>query len=872
MNRVKWLLLGVAAFVFTGPSMFALDTSSFTPPPIKPPSPQQMAGGYWRTEGSFRPILRITNYLVNQTLLVTPVLYMADGTEYDLTPITLPAAETTGVDIIDALNKMPASLRSHVSEYGSAGVKYMWSWSNALTAMVQNLDVPRSLNFNFVLHTPMNMPGTPVSSQAVVREGMWWREDDGVEGFVAISNLSERTLSIRVQVRPSGIAAVGTVQDVQLGPHQTARLQLDFGEGKTGGVRITYKGFEHDVVLAGGLENDSEGYSAQIPFVLVDNTTAATDIGVGSTGLMNGAPDPMMMFPDGTIFHMYFALRNVSSLTVAVTPTLYYMAGGTAKSVTLANLLLPAGQTRLWNGDELLHKAGLDGLTGSLNVVFTYHSRPTDVLIATGSLDQSKTYVFEVEPQRLGTGSSRLLGDWSVADGNDTMISLLNPASRAHDISLTLYFAGGKYVLSLHLAPGESKMFNVSEIIMMSQSSGSNQPAIPAMITQGSAQMFGQAETNPGLGVIVSIAVFNVRTATCGNHCPNCFGYTGDVYISCLSCVVAVGQTATFADYALGQNGIWLNITNGSDWGATTWSVQSGNVTKTGFGTFLANGVGNFGVGATTTVNAYPNDCPTGSHGLCPPILLVPTGGGTAKPTISGPNTLWWFKGLTLGVSGYATQLTLTASAGTSYQWGILSGYDKISLPGSNQTSTQQVNSIGQSVTANDVSVTVAVNGITSDPFRLTVRAPYALGADSQHLNPVYLPDSTYAWVTDIYYVVVDNFLVPLPVAVDINENWNSPLVHVYPGENWVQPAPNSLGCGMTTASAELEDTIYGERSSRTPTPVYNANPSGQLVQYWGQEWRVGSCITGYGPRVETDILQKYTDHAAYSSVVTPAP
>ena len=627
MNRVKWLLLGVAAFVFTGPSMFALDTSSFTPPPIKPPSPQQMAGGYWRTEGSFRPILRITNYLVNQTLLVTPVLYMADGTEYDLTPITLPAAETTGVDIIDALNKMPASLRSHVSEYGSAGVKYMWSWSNALTAMVQNLDVPRSLNFNFVLHTPMNMPGTPVSSQAVVREGMWWREDDGVEGFVAISNLSERTLSIRVQVRPSGIAAVGTVQDVQLGPHQTARLQLDFGEGKTGGVRITYKGFEHDVVLAGGLENDSEGYSAQIPFVLVDNTTAATDIGVGSTGLMNGAPDPMMMFPDGTIFHMYFALRNISSLTVAVTPTLYYMAGGTAKSVTLANLLLPAGQTRLLNGDDLLHKAGLDGLSGSLNVVFAYHSRPTDVLIATGSLDQSKTYVFEVEPQRLGTGSSRLLGDWSVADGNDTMISLLNPASRAHDISLTLYFAGGKYVLSLHLAPGESKMFNVSEIIMMSQSSGSNQPAIPAMITQGSAQMFGQAETNPGLGVIVSIAVFNVRTATCGNHCPNCFGYTGDVYISCLNCVVGIGQTATFADYALGQNGIWLNITNGSDWGATAWSVVSGNVTKTGFGTFLANSAGDFSVGAYTTVNDYPNDCPQGSRGLCPSIPLVPPNG-----------------------------------------------------------------------------------------------------------------------------------------------------------------------------------------------------------------------------------------------------
>jgi hypothetical protein len=118
----------------------------------------------------------------------------------------------------------------------------------------------------------------------------------------------------------------------------------------------------------------------------------------------------------------------------------------------------------------------------------------------------------------------------------------------------------------------------------------------------------------------------------------------------------------------------------------------------------------------------------------------------------------------------------------------------------------------------------------------------------------------------------VDNFLTALPLNVDANENWNAPLVSDYPGTNWRQPVPNSLGCGATFNNAELEDFIAGEAPSRIPKPIYNANQNGADVQHWGQEWRIGTCVTGAGPRVETDTLQKYVDHAAYNNVVTPAP
>ena len=50
---------------------------------------RDVAGGFWRTDRDFEPILHIRNVLETSLLKVTPVLWMADGTEYDLPPVTL---------------------------------------------------------------------------------------------------------------------------------------------------------------------------------------------------------------------------------------------------------------------------------------------------------------------------------------------------------------------------------------------------------------------------------------------------------------------------------------------------------------------------------------------------------------------------------------------------------------------------------------------------------------------------------------------------------------------------------------------------------------------------------------------------------------
>jgi len=89
--------------------------------------------------------MRIKNVLLNQALDVTPELYLADGAVYRLTPVHLEAAGIAQVNIRNELDHLPASLKSHLSEFGMAGVEYKWSWP-AVIVTVQNTDEILSLS------------------------------------------------------------------------------------------------------------------------------------------------------------------------------------------------------------------------------------------------------------------------------------------------------------------------------------------------------------------------------------------------------------------------------------------------------------------------------------------------------------------------------------------------------------------------------------------------------------------------------------------------------------------------------------------------------------------------------------------------------
>jgi len=690
-------------------TLFAFSAfASTTPPshPLKPAVAQGAGGGFWRVDHSFKSTIAVTNVLEIAPITVTPVLYMADGTRYALDPVTLEVAGVASVDINQALSKAPAAIRSHISDFGSASIEYMWSWSGAVFATVENLDVARSLVFHFPMRVPPSKAATPGK---ITTEGLWWKHDNDIGGFVAVTNTTKIAITAHLSVFPSGPGR-HSERELALAPSSTQRIDLttmlsEIDKASEGGLTITYKGGPSDLNISGGLENPAIGYSAKIPFATKGGTPDTSQFMTASVGVMVGDADPMMMFPAGTRFIPYAVFRNISTKKALVAPSVQYMESGQAKSARLQPFELKGNESLQMDVPKALAKAGLDKLSGEVTLMFSSNGLSDDLLLATGSVDQTGTYVFEVECKGVGASDAKMLAKWSVADGNDTMVSLWNSGDKDQDLNVTLYFSGGQYKVPVHLAKNASSMFNVSEIIMMQQPD-SDGNTIQASAQSGSAVLSGAKGESEHINVSVSVGTFNVKTATCGTTCPTCLGYT-NYYVSPTPNSTNLGSSLSYAATAINQRGGSSDQTFNSSWSSDNSSIGSSQ----GSGTYSAVGVGSFTATAYIVLMDPNPDCPATGHSPCPTSPWSGPGSGSVFPTvqISGNANIPMLAAGTTGRDNVTLTATGNPSGGT-YQWSAVSG-------GSNVT-------LANATTANVIVKSVAVG-------TATIRVDYTLNGQS---------------------------------------------------------------------------------------------------------------------------------------------
>jgi len=77
----------------------------------------------------------------------------------------------------------------------------------------------------------------------------------------------------------------------------------------------------------------------------------------------------------------------------------YWMEGATARVAQLQKLILTPWKTPRLDVTSLLATITLKNFNGSINLVLDVEAKPGNVLMASGSVDQKNTYVFEVIPQ-----------------------------------------------------------------------------------------------------------------------------------------------------------------------------------------------------------------------------------------------------------------------------------------------------------------------------------------------------------------------------------------------------------------------------------------------------------------------------------------
>jgi len=618
---------------------------------VRPTVDQVLSAGLWRVDRSFQSSIQVNNRHIFQHRTVIPVLYMADGTEYYLPTVDVAPNSLATISINSAIENAPPQVSSHLSLYGSASIHFLAPTTGSISAAIQILDVANSLNFVYAFHAPDRM-----DAEQHTFDGLWWHRDAGVTGFVGLANRTPVSVQVSVQVIGAGGAAIAP-QTIVLPGHSTQLLSLDDiaatlprNQSLMGGLHVVFTGKSSDVMISGGLENQSEGYSALIPFVMHDAATdAPSSMTLASTGMMVGLPDPTMKFPKGTAFFPYTYLRNASSSSMQVNRALYYtLAGGGGQRVALPSLAIGAGSTVQVPLD--FGSIGLGSFNGQITETFSTVSNPGDLLAATGSTDQTANYVFEVLPQFVTTTKSLQSEYWHVGNSYDTMTTVWNSGTAAEDLLITFSFSGGKgnYKLPVHLAPGAATVIDMAELIAEAKPDAEGS-LIPSSTRGGGMIVSGPSDLMDEINVILSEGTFSVFGATCVPVCYSCGPTLEGFALAPVPIQSPIGATTQLVATVTVSTGTKLTETASTKWSSLDTTIASvatgGMVTAVAAGTTTIDGVIDW---ADETRTCYPIACESLLYeGQAPvtvqiPTFFTPTAAGALLNTFCAANSAYY--------------------------------------------------------------------------------------------------------------------------------------------------------------------------------------------------------------------------------------
>jgi hypothetical protein len=604
--------------------------------PHKPLVPRSMIGGLWMIDANFKSTIYLKNYVHISPITVTPVLYLSNGKNFTLPDVILEPDGTATININEALGKQGIAPWATLSGY--VQIKYQWPW-DALCVMVRDVDVVHSLIYTYFLRSfPQTLTSTgPGNTQESHHaEGMWWKQEAEVSGFLALANPTNDAVQAQVEITDDQANVLGQ-HTVTVSPHGTKMWtvpELQYAKSSQGGIRVSYNGPEFSIFVSGGLQDQSVGYSANIPFISSPPTANdSKPLSFSELGLMTGAADPMLSFPAGTTFTPYSLVHNVSDWPISVTPSLYWMRAGAPRSFRPSAFPLGPHQTISLDVPSLLAQSGLKDFNGTFNLILDVPGNSRGLLMASGSVDRSNTYVFEVLPRGVSETMAQGISYWSIANGDDTMVTLWNPADEAQDFIVNFFFSGGHYEYPIHLGPRVTLNFNVSEIVH-NQLPDREGNVIPPTVHEGSIEISGAQGIAEEILLAGAAATYNIQKATCGGECYQCSQTVMDAFLGITPFSVVASTQLQLTCTETIKGGHQLSCTSGA-----TWSSSNTKVATVSAGLVTGVSAGSVAMGATTAPTntgdgSYCEDPPT----YCPEAPFQATGAAgsvTPLPTVS---------------------------------------------------------------------------------------------------------------------------------------------------------------------------------------------------------------------------------------------
>jgi len=354
-----------------------------------------------------------------------------------------------------------------------------------------------------------------------------------------------------------------------------------------------------------------------------------------------------------------------------------------------------------------------------------------------------------------------------------------------------------------------------------------------------------------------------------------------------------------YLDSTWSNNGVTLgqNAADTASAGTTVWRKYWTNLQSAGPGTYVLSNTHN---AWNVRCSYWDNRTITGDQ----KTVVRP-----ARPDyLAGHPTALMYLGSRVSLDGaYSAQTVFTPGAANgapeSPVYAVSAGGSKMSLSCTNctnPTATAIAASAGCQVY--DVVVNTNYNGFLSDPFYLFINRPWNLEASTDDHDPG-VSDPNHSWVYTIpwhngywTYVNYQTFgMCALSGPLDsyhLHEEWGgSSMVPDYSSENWVSTPPIAGNAYVDPGTEPGAPTWWDvdAQSNTTGIPGSPAwclggttlcnppwtNPSvgpHTLVEHIPQSWFIGSPTAGFGLRVQTDVLQYYTNSAWHTAIVTPNP
>lgn len=801
---------------------------------------------YWRMHDGFYTRIYLRNTNVRTPMTATLSLVGKHGT-VTINEIRIESAQTFSIDVEEAFRQhsMPQS-----SE-GNALIEFLAEAPGAINAFAQIVNQSESIAFSFPFqHT--------VSNAESKLDGVVWFNDRETDAFFSIYNTSGQ------KVAATPILFIGQQ------PMKLAQVKLNEFEARTikiprinrksddyplsAGITIEHDGAPGTIIAQGWATNVARGFSTGFSF-----TSTKCDCEPGEKRHLYGTGVPIgeSSMMQGAIFNPLLTLRNTSQAPIKVAPTFSFMLGDIPKKVRLPNVTLAKQETRVTSLRQYQQTGLIPDVINIGSIELEFESESGGLIAELASVSSTGFYTSQVP--LVCSGKNALHMSWRTDGDWDSILQIENISKHQTVAELTISYPGGLYVTEKHLKAGELATISVKQL-QQSQTPDSNGKLLPGSATIGGVNIWSK-DVNQAL--IINGMIINSVTGTCGfcggfgavqfygltDMPQNCFGTAFREY--------EVNETVPVQMY------LYFDTSQcGSDSIQHLQSLTPGVFLTSSSTTLLTVGTG-FGQFSAETQGFWsgPEDPNCQS-----PQPLGATDGFQVRPTISGPNVIWWFNGANPGNANMPVSIQLSAqSGGSSYSWTATANANKVSLSNTT-TDTVTVTSAAMSGQVGDVKIKVTVNGTASDEYAITVKAPNQLNRTNiQHTS-----STNFGYRTEITYSIRDQFNSSLLAgSLPINEDFTGSAIADFTGMNWLITADG----GATLNGPTVSDVIEGENLTKNPTPQAPQNPLGSTkVVHWGQDIYVGSTTVGQGKKVQTATFQKYRDHADHENVTSPVP